>query len=360
MDQILNADQSATSRVEANSPIRIRIAGDEDGIRWSDYVRADPRSTIFHRWEWRSILYQCFRHRPHFLIAERGSSIAGILPLAEVRSRLFGHALVSLPFCSYAGPLGADIEILDALNRRAVEIGAQLGTRRVEIRRTEPSGLGWPTQDLYVYFTKSISEDSDANMQAIPRKQRAMVRKGIKNGLVGSIEDTSAFFPLYLDNSHRHGSPGCPAQFFDEIAKAFGDACEVLIVRTADGNAVSGVLSLFHRDEVFPFYAGDTKLARDTAANDFKYWEVMCKGVSRGARNFNFGRSKRGTGSFDFKKNWGFDPSPLSYEFALFNGADIPQHNPLNPKYRLMIEAWRRMPRWFVEAVGPRIIGGLG
>jgi FemAB-related protein (PEP-CTERM system-associated) len=356
----VKVDQKIFNPPEALERISVRLAYDEDAGRWSDYVRDHPRSTVFHRWEWRTILARSFRHTPYFLIAERAGTIVGILPLAHVKSRLFGNALVSLPFCSYAGPIGSDAAVLGALNRYAVEFGSLLQTRRVEIRRTEPSGLGWPTQDLYVYFTKSISDNHDINMQAIPRKQRAMVRKGIKNGLISTIGDTSSFFPLYVDNSHRHGSPGCSVRFFEEVSRTFGSDCEILIVRTLAGEAVSGVLSLFHRDEVFPLYAGDTPVARDLAANDFKYWEVMRRGAERGARNFNFGRSKRGTGSFDFKTNWGFDPSPLSYEFHLHAGEGIPQHNPLNPKYRLAIQAWQRMPRWFVLAAGPLLIGGLG
>ena len=110
------------------------------------------------------------------------------------------------------------------------------------------------------------------------------------------------------------------------------------------GRTLSGVLSFYFRDEVLPYYAGDDESARDLAANDFKYWELMRLSCARGLKVFDYGRSKQGTGSFAFKKNWGFEPAPLHYEYCLYKRDAVPQNNPANAKFRLMIEAWRRMP----------------
>ena len=100
--------------------------------------------------------------------------------------------------------------------------------------------------------------------------------------------------------------------------------------------------------------------ARDLAANDFKYWELMRRACERGVRVFDYGRSKRDTGSFAFKHNWGFDPAPLAYEFLLLDRAQVPQNNPLNPKYRAFIAVWKRIPRFAANAIGPHIVRGLG
>jgi FemAB-related protein (PEP-CTERM system-associated) len=127
-----------------------------------------------------------------------------------------------------------------------------------------------------------------------------------------------------------------------------------------DGRAVSGVVSFYFRSEVLPYYAGDTAAARELAANDFKYWELMRRACTRGITVFDFGRSKRGTGSFDFKKNWGFEPTPLAYECLLLRRDTVPQNNPLNPKYRALIALWQRLPTPVANAVGPYIARNLG
>jgi FemAB-related protein (PEP-CTERM system-associated) len=201
----------------------------------------------------------------------------------------------------------------------------------------------------------------EANMLAIPRKQRAMVRKGIKHGLRSEIDPrVDRFFHLYADNVHRHGTPPQSRRYFETLQRVFGNDAEVLTVVAPDGRPVSSVLTFYFRDEVLPYYAGDDVAARDLAANDFKYWELMRRACERGCRVFDYGRSKRGTGSFDFKKNWGFEATPLNYEFVLYRGDRIPENNPLNPKYRAFIAAWRRLPLPLANALGPSIVRGLG
>jgi FemAB-related protein (PEP-CTERM system-associated) len=219
----------------------------------------------------------------------------------------------------------------------------------------------WPRQSLYSTFRKQISGDEQANMLAVPRKQRAMIRKGIKNGLQSAIDSSvDRFFALYADNVHRHGTPALPKKFFAQLHERFGDACEVLTVTDPAGRPLSSVMSFYFRDEVLPYYAGDDVAAREFAANDFKYWELMRRACVRGCKVFDFGRSKAGTGPFSFKKNWGFEPEPLSYEYRLYETEEVPQKNPLNPKYRAFIEIWRRLPLPLANEIGPPIARLLG
>jgi len=335
-------------------------ASEADRADWQRYVFAHPKATFFHRFEWRELLAEQWKHRPHFLIARRGADVVGVLPLALVRSRLFGTSLVSLPFCVYGGPIIDDPEVLAALDARALELAQAAGVGHLEYRSLERLHPQWASTDLYVTFRKPVSADEETNMKAIPRKQRAMVRKGISNGLVASIEDASSFFPVYSDNVHRHGTPGMPRSWFNALERAFGDECDTLVVRDAGGRVQSAVMSFYFRGEALPYYAGDFESARDLAANDFKYWQLMCHAVRRGCRVFDYGRSKVGTGPFAFKKNWGFEATPLPYEYRLVAAGDVPQNNPTNPKYRLMIETWRRLPRPIVEWLGPKVVRGLG
>ena len=342
-------------------PAVVRAFEPADAARWEAFAAGCASATFFHRLGWRAIIEDVFRHQTHYLLAERGGEIAGILPLAQVKSRLFGHALVSLPFCVYGGPAASDAQAERVLIDAAAALGQTLGTDHLELRNRAVKCAGWPRQDLYVTFRQNIAPDVEANMLAVPRKQRAMIRKGIRNELRAEVDATvDRFFALYADNVHRHGTPPFPKAYFARLLREFGDDCEVLIVTTAQGTPVSGVLSFRFRDEVLPYYAGDTREARDLAANDFKYWEVMRRACERGAGVFDYGRSKRGTGSFDFKKNWGFEAEPLAYEYRLYKRAAIPENNPLNPKFQAMVALWRRLPRPVANAIGPMIVRNLG
>jgi FemAB-related protein (PEP-CTERM system-associated) len=358
----MSATAAALDRIAHAAPrLVVRPFEPRDALRWEAFVADCPEATFFHRIGWRSILEEVFRHRCHYLLAERDHVLAGVLPLAETRSRLFGHALTSLPFSVYGGPAADDDESAAALIDAAVELGRSLSVEHLELRNRRARCEAWPRQDLYATFRKAILSDREANLLAIPRKQRAMVRKGIKHGLRSEIDtEADRFFRLYADNVHRHGTPPFARGYFERLLAVFGDTCEIMTVTDDRGRPVSGVLSFYFRDEVLPYYAGDTCEARDLAANDFKYWELLRRACERGLRTFDYGRSKRGTGSFDFKRNWGFEPTPLAYEFRLFDRESIPENNPLNPKYRAAIALWRRLPLRVANALGPHVVRNLG
>ena len=341
--------------------LTVRPYREADKQHWERFVFACAEATFFHRIGWREILETVFKHRTHYLIACRGEQIVGVLPLAQVKSLLFGHALVSLPFAVYGGVAVIDPEAAGALHQAAASLGRELGVQHLELRNRVALEPGWPHQDLYVTFRKTLLPEVEANMLAIPRKQRAVVRKGIQRNLRSEIDaNTDRFFALYADNQHRHGTPPHSARYFKALRRVFGDDCEVLTVVTAEGKSVSGVLSFYFRDEVLPYYAGDVVEARETSANDFKYWELMRRACNRGVKVFDYGRSKLETGSFDFKRNWGFEPAPLHYEYQLFKRDTVPQNNPANPKYRAAIDLWRRLPRNVVNAIGPVLARHLG
>jgi FemAB-related protein (PEP-CTERM system-associated) len=333
----------------------------EDTAAWDAFVDHCPDATFFHRIGWKGVLEGCFGHKTHYLLAERASRIVGVLPLVEVKSFLFGHSLCSLPFCAYGGAAATESAVIAALHRAARELGEGIGVEHLELRDRTPREPDWPQQDLYVTFRKEIFPDVEANMSAIPRKQRAMVRKGIKAGLASQVEKSAdRFFALYADNVHRHGTPPLPKRYFDMLLRTFPTESEILTVTDSEGKPVSSVFSFYFRDEVLPCYAGDDVGARDVAGNDFKYWELMRRACERGVRVFDYGRSKRGTGPFDFKKNWGFEPTPLAYEYWLYRRDSIPENNPLNPKYRALIALWRRLPLPVANFLGPHLVRSLG
>jgi len=347
--------------IAASGPLTVRPYREADRAAWTTFVGQCREATFFHRIEWRDIIERVFRHRTHFLLAERAGTICGVLPLARVKSLLFGDSLISLPFAVYGGAAVQDEDCRAALHRSAEALAREANVDHLELRHRAVHEPAWPRQDLYVTFRKEILPDVEANLAAIPRKQRAMVRKGIARGLVSEIdEDVGRFFDLYSDNVHRHGTPPYSRAYFQALKDAFGSDCEVMIVLDAQRKPVSGVMTFHFRDEVLPYYAGDRVEARELAANDFKYWELMRRACERGFRTFDYGRSKCGSGSFDFKKNWGFTPAPLHYEFSLLKRDSIPQNNPANPKYRALIAAWKKLPRSVAEAVGPAIVRNLG
>ena len=341
--------------------LKMRCLDDASAQAWDAFVMSRPDATFFHLTGWETVIHEAFGFRTFYTIAEQDGAIVGILPLVQVKTLLFGNVLTSTPFCVYGGPLAVDADVAAALAAHAAALLPQTGAGVVEFRHRDAVDSQWQGRpELYVTFRKPITADHEQNMKAIPRKQRAMVRKGIQNGLTSVVEqDPARLYGIYAESVRNLGTPVFSHRFFKILMRTFADCADIVTIMH-DGTAVASVMNFYFRDEVLPYYGGGTMGARPVAGNDFMYWEVMRRAADRGHRLFDFGRSKIGTGAYSFKHNWGFEAANLHYRYALAPGASIPDHNPLNPKYALFIAAWKRLPLPIANLLGPPIVRGLG
>lgn len=354
------ARSEATLPREKVETLRVRVlelAGEAE--QWDRYVEACPEATFYHRAGWKKVIESAFHHPAYYLYAQSGDSICGVLPLGHIRSRFFGNALISTPFGVYGGIAASSDTARAALAAAAEDLAVRLGVDYVELRHCNHLYKGWLTKDLYVTFRKRIDPDPERNFLAIPRKQRAMIRKGIQANLKSEIDhDVKRFFDNYAASYRRLGTPVLSKRYFRILLEVFGKDCEILTV-TKDGRPVSSVFSYFFRNEILPFYGGGTLEARELKANDFMYWELMRRACERGVESFDFGRSRRGTGSYRFKKHWGFEPEPLHYQYRLVRALDVPNLSPGNRKYQLAIGLWKRLPLAVTKILGPLIARNL-
>lgn len=355
------AESSTQELPEHQATVRIGKLQAADISRWDAYVLRCPEATFFHRAGWAQVISQAFGHRSYFLYAERDGAICGVLPLGHIRSLLFGNALISNPFCVYGGVAADDDASRDALIEAACGLAEELQVDHLELRHRVRHRPDWPSKEgLYDTFRKPIDPDPEVNMKAIPRKQRAMVRKGIQAGLQAELDQTvDRLYAAYSESVRNLGTPVFSRRYFQTLKEVFGDDCEILCVTQGD-TLVAGVMSFLFRDEILPYYGGGTEAARGVKGNDFMYWEVMRRAGLAGFRLFDYGRSKRGTGAHSFKRNWGFEAEPLHYEYYLVKAKEVPDINPLNPKYRLFINLWKRLPLPVSQTLGPLLSRDLG
>ena len=340
--------------------MRVRAMDGADVPAWDAFVNAHPEATFFHRAGWHTVLERAFGHKAHYLLAEDDGEVVGVLPLARVRSRLFHDALISTPFCVYGGAVARDEQTLDALLQAGSELARSLDVEYMELRQQRPTRPEWPAKSLYVTFRRELSADHDANLKAVPRKQRAVIRKGLAAGLDAQVdEDPADFYRAYSESVRNLGTPVFSRRYVRTLLDVFPEESEILTVRH-QGQPVSSVLSFYFRDEVLPYYGGGTAAARDLKAYDLMYWELMRRAVDRGVRVFDFGRSKRETGSYSYKTHWGFEPEPLHYEYDLVRLQAMPDVSPVNPKYERFIRLWRRLPLPISQLLGPPLARSLG
>jgi FemAB-related protein (PEP-CTERM system-associated) len=335
--------------------LTVRTANGADRLRIREFVLSRREAEPFHLPEWSEAIERGCGQRAHIFIAEDpGGDICGLLPLSEIRSPLFGSAMVSAGFGVGGGVLGDGAE---PLGEAAWSRACLRGCASVELR----GGVipqGWQRREgSYAGFARALPRDEgDAILASIPRKQRAEVRRALGFGLDVSIgRDLDAHYRVYSESVRNLGTPVFPRALFDAVLAVFGDDADILTV-SRGGVALASVLTLYFKGCAYPYWGGGTAEARGARANELMYYELMRHAARRGCTRFDFGRSKLGTGAFAFKKNWGFEPVPLVYAVR----GDARETNPLSPKYRFKIAAWKKLPLWLANRLGPPIARGLG
>lgn len=332
-------------------------------------------ATPFHDPRWCRAIGQGCGHGFHLLGATTTTGeLVGYLPLTHVRSKLFGDALVSSAFAVGGGILADDERTASALADAAWALAARLGVGTVELRGgidpapargdDERAATPWQRDDeTYAHFIRDLAEDDQAQLLAITRRQRAEVRKSLKGDLSVRIGrdaiDRRQHYAVYAESVRNLGTPVFPRALFDAVLDAFGDDADILTVLDNDV-PVASVLSLYHRGTVMPYWGGGTFAARRLRANERVHYELMLHARRSGCTRFDFGRSKVGTGAYAYKKNWGFEPTPLVYYARSADGQTQRSINPLDAKYRLQVALWRKLPLGIANRVGPLIARGLG
>ncbi len=358
-------DGAQAGREQRDAPCSISILEKADESRWDDFVLGSEGGTFYHLAGWRSIFESQFGHRSHYLLAESDGEILAVLPLVHVRSLLFGNALISVPFLVYGGPVSRSIEAERAIVDYACELAGRLGVDHLELRNQQAlkctaDEQKWQLSNTHVTFRKVMDADPDANLKSIPRKQRAMIRKGEQAVLTWQMDDdVSRLYPAMLECKRNLGTPFFGRGYLQAIKNTFTDSVEILTV-VHGKDAVCSVMSFRFRDEILPYYGGGGDLARVLKGNDFMYWCVMEKACKEGVRIFDYGRSAVGSGAYRFKKHWGFEPEPLAYQYYLVRANDLPNLNPSNPKYSRAISLWKRLPVSVAGLIGPPIAARLG
>ena len=354
----LPAEASETRRITEAGPIAVRELDSSAHANWDRFVLDHPHGSPFHLTAWKKSIEATFGYTSKYLTAFAGDQIRGVLPLFLVANALAGRRLISSPFAVYAGILADSDEARLALLNQAQAIGEKLQVRDIELRNAwEGQSSGLPRISRYVTFTQQIGPDEEAILESIPRKTRAAVRKSLKSDLSSRREfsDPTAFEDLYSKNLHRLGTPCFPRRHFSTLLEAFAGMIDIREIRSS-GKVIAAVLSFYFRDQVLPYYGASDPEYNSLAPNNFMYYDLMRWGGQNGYTVFDFGRSKKIKGSYDFKSHWGMVERELPYEVHLVKGTKLPNYSPANPVFKLPIECWKRLPLGVARAIGPRLI----
>lgn len=343
--------------------MRVRYVEPQDRSAWERFVETRPNTTAYHQLGWKRVVEEAFGHPTHYLVAENDKKdITGILPLVHLNSMLFGNYMVSLPFVNYGGVCADDLKSAELLLEAAVEIGRQQGVKHIEFRDQCPSEQGLPEKTSKVAMVMGLPQRPEQLWDAFPPKLRSQIRRPQKEGLharVGGKEELGSFYKVFSVNMRDLGTPVYPKQFFEAILETFPNStwiCTVYNDRRVP--LASGFLIEFKGIVEIP-WASSLREYNRLSPNMLLYWTALEHSCKRGAKSFDFGRSSPDSGTFKFKQQWGAHPKVLYWHYWLRDGGPMPELNPSNPKYRIAIDLWKRLPLAMTKLFGPAIVKNL-
>ena len=329
---------------------------------WESFVNTAEGATNYHRFGWKAVFTESFRHPCYYLAAiDDTGQWQGILPLVHMRSRIFGNFLVSLPFVNYGGLLGCNNAAATSLLDHAENIRRSCGASHVELRHAAQKQDGMPTKQHKVSMILDLAGAEDTQWKTFDPKLRNQIRKAQKSGLTfrwGGIELVDAFYEVFARNMRDLGTPVYAKKFFYNVMKCFTNTTQIVAISHGQNVVAAGMASWF-KDRFEVPWASSIKDYKSLCPNHMLYWESIRFAIGRGFREFDFGRSTPNEGTYNFKKQWGASPIQLNWQYVMGEHAELPELNPGNPKFRAAIRAWQHLPVAVSKLLGPMIVRNI-
>jgi FemAB-related protein (PEP-CTERM system-associated) len=335
-----------------------------DPAKLAELLGRELGATVAPSWSpaWPAILHDGLCHEPYVLSAFDGERLVGYLPLALVKSRLFGRFLVSLPYLNSAGVVATDDHVASLLVDRAVELADQLDVRYLELRHEQRLAHPALSREVTskVHMRLALPPTADALWDQLKAKVRNQVRKGREGRfdvVWGGIEAIDDFHAVFSRNMRDLGTPVFGRGLFKAIIERLPSMAEVCVVR--HGARPIAAALLVHGEGITEVPSASSLREFNSAnANMLMYWHLLERAIARGQQTFDFGRSTVDGNTFRFKKQWGAEPHPAVWQYYVRKG-DVGDVRPDNARYRLMIHTWRRLPLWLTRLIGPSIVRGI-
>ena len=342
----------------------IELSGRRHEHDWQAFVTSTPNASLYHALEWRDILLRTFGHRSWYLMARERGVVRGVLPLVEMKSSLFGHFFVSLPFVDRGG-IVADTSVCEAaLATAATDLIRKTGSRHVELRQSAAASnlaeAGWTLRQHKAALVVRLNSNSETLWSDLSSRLRGKVRKAGKVGATFSVEGAEAleeFYRVFSLNMRNLGTPVYSSTFFQNILR-FANNAVVLLVRL-EGRAVAAAIAIRRGERIeLPWICSDYAQA-SSQVNEFLYWKAIEWACKSGASNLDLGRCSVDSGTYRFKIQWNPEVHPLFWYHRLASGVDFPEFSPANPKYALAAHCWKKIPMALANRMGPWIVRNI-
>jgi serine/alanine adding enzyme len=315
-------------------------------------------ATFCHHPGWVKVLQEAYGKPVRFLLLRsEEEELAGVAPIVDMSSWMFGKQWVSLPYQDYGGPLAsnpiAESALVDALKHEAVLQGC-----RLDLRCGNPltSYYPAPVNDKVAMTLSLEGLTEEVYWKKLNAQVRNQVRKAEKSQVSlkrGGLDQLDAFYSVFCENSRNLGSPVHARRFFESVLEHIPGT--EIVTAWREGRCIGGLVRIRFQDTVAIPWAATLKEERIHCANNAMYYDSICMAFRDGFTRVDFGRSTRGEGTFRYKAQWLAQASPLPwYQFDV-KGRVLDQltYAKSSLGLRMVSQVWTRMPLSLANRLGP-------
>jgi len=340
----------------------VKVAQEADYLRCDQFVTSWEKSSVYHLTGWCSLVGKIFGNSYSYFFAEsEQKEVIGVLPVVRLKSKLFGDYMVSMPYFNYGGAVAINDDVEAELINMAISAATDAGVQHIEFRDSKKR-LAWgPVRTDKVVMVLPLPDDPDILWKQLGSKRRSQIKRPQREGVEvkhGGFDLLDDFYRVFAQNMRDLGTPVYSKHFFAEILHQFQDKTQLIIVYNK-GQPVSGAFLIGFRGKLEIPWASTLRKANSIGVNMLMYWEVLKYAINNKFKTFDFGRSSIDSGTYRFKKQWGAEPVQLYWHYWLNEGQNLPALTPSNPKYKLAIKAWQKLPLFVANRIGPMIVKNL-
>lgn len=329
--------------------------GDESA--WDEYVQHSQAASPYHLSSWKRVIERTYGYPTHYFMVKEGGRIEGVLPLFELKSRILGHSLTTPP----GGLCAENEEAAVSLIERAKELTRKVDAKYLALRDSQKEwNAGLVSDCKHCTMIRDLPAQADALWKSLDGKLRRHIRIALNSDLqvsIGGEEYLDDFYALLSTFLRDKGTPVFARAFLRNVAEELGDRLLISCLRW-QGQLIGAYGTFLLGDTIFGAWGGSLRKYFDRRPNHMLYWHFMQYACKHGFRRIDLGRSRMGSGHYEFKKGWGAGPLPLYQQYYL-NGISQPpalvRSTEGDAKYRLLVSLWKRLPLAVTKALGPQL-----
>lgn len=343
--------------------ITVHAVSSDNFQRWDDYVLQHKDASVYHLLAWKPLIEKTFGHECLYYFAENEQgNICGVLPSVNLKSKLFGNFIVSMPFFNYGGVIADNLEIMAMLNNYLQAQAEKTKVSHIQYRESiERIENVLPVSTSKVNMVLQLPDSAEALGKLIGSKRRSQIKRPIKEGVshkIGKAELLDDFYQVFCENMRDLGTPVYSKSFFENILETFKEHCTICVVYWQGKPVSSGFLITYKGRMEIP-WASTLSYANRISVNMYLYWQILSYAIEIGCNEFDFGRSTIDEGTYRFKKQWKSEPQQCYWYHWVPEGGELPNLSPSNAKFDLAIKIWKKLPLKVANTLGPLLVKNL-